>query len=279
MGYVGLWNWSMERKKKNKFDFAELKNTIGGNEKDVRLFSSAYSPLGGDEKSESRKASTLPPSSLTSLGGFYLQILRNMVEIIRIPTKFHKSIARLPDNEKAYILTGIFALSMDEEFVVRDDGLGDLLELIHFENIKMWERAVAKKWIQKEEPKQESKIDKKPTEKQKKKKEEEKQEEIQYDTFNLHNDYLEAKDTPEDERTTTEVVLVYFYELWYKAEPNETLDTFRDWLIWISKKKNKTHEEIKEIAESWFKYWKEKWEKIEDFKSCFLGHYGFKSAK
>ena len=212
-----------------------------------------------------------------------------MIDIIRIPTKFQKSIERLSDSDKAYILSGIFSLSIDEDFKVRDDGIGDLLELMHFENMKMWEKAMARKWtssLETKTPKEATKEEekKKPAEKPKKPKEAPKEDtpkegEEVYDTFNLYNDYLEAKQTPEDERTATEVVLICFYDLGYKAEPNETLDTFRDWLIGISKLKNKTHEEMKEIAISWYTYWKAKGEKIDNMKTCFLGHYWFKNDK
>jgi len=46
-----------------------------------------------------------------------------MIEIIRIPIKFHKSISRLSIEEKAYVFTGLFALSNDENYLIRDDAI------------------------------------------------------------------------------------------------------------------------------------------------------------
>lgn len=200
-----------------------------------------------------------------------------MLEIIRIPMKFHKAISRLSNEHKAYILSSIFSLSADEAFTKRDDELGDLLELIHFENVKMGEKASAKKNTGVSEkttpPMVTPQVDTKEKGNEKKQKRKETEPENIYD---LKSDFLKAKDIPIEKRNATEVLLVYFFELGYEPEKNETMEGFRDWLTEIAKLKAKSAEDLIEISTNWYTYWKAQKEPVKNHKVCFLGSNGFK---
>ena len=67
-----------------------------------------------------------------------------MIEIIRINSKYKKSISRLSMEEKAYVLEWIFTLSNWEDFEITDSAGWDVLELIHLENEKMCIKAIWK---------------------------------------------------------------------------------------------------------------------------------------
>jgi len=60
-----------------------------------------------------------------------------MIEIIRINSKYRKSLSRLSDKWKAYVLDWIFSLANWIDFEITDTNEWDLLELIHWENDKM----------------------------------------------------------------------------------------------------------------------------------------------
>ncbi len=65
-----------------------------------------------------------------------------MIEIIRINSKYWKSLSRLSDKWKAYVLDWIFSLANWIDFEITDTNEWDLLELIHWENEKMCIKAL-----------------------------------------------------------------------------------------------------------------------------------------
>lgn len=67
------------------------------------------------------------------------------MEILRIPTKFEKTLSRLSTEEQAFILMSLFKISRGEEVEIPDTNAGDLLSLIWYECQKMNEKIEGKK--------------------------------------------------------------------------------------------------------------------------------------
>lgn len=205
------------------------------------------------------------------------------IEIIRLSTKFEKSISRLSNDEKAYILSGLFSLSIWREFEIRDDTVWDLLSLIHFENKKMSEKAISKKWkkdkikntknptgVSDKTPKDEEEYNNAPMVQPmvqpmvdpmggtKEKEKEKVKENIKEKKVFLTRMDSSIRDYIENDGYDSflKQLLIILLELWWIPSKNDTIDSLIRWFKWV----DETNKEAdwKRCINEFFFYWNER---------------------
>lgn len=88
--------------------------------------------------------------------------------------------------------------------------------------------------------------------------------------------YQESLNISIESRNATQFLVVCFYDLWYVPAKNETVESFREWLIDIAKLKSKSANEMIEIINSWHTYWKDNKKPVKNHKASLLNHYSLK---
>ena len=205
------------------------------------------------------------------------------MDILRIPIKFGKPISRLSSEERGYIFSSLFSLANGEEIDHRDDNVGDLLDLIWFECLKMWEWADiwSKQWhhwkkgwrpkktplgLENETPRGNPKGNSNSKNKYKDK---------EKDKEEVNNEIIEYYEDIRNNDTLFWQLVDYWTKLWYTPAKDETLTSLDEyiWKVFTDNKVNidtaKWVDTAKSALYRWYTYWKDDWTKIKNFKTKF----------
>jgi len=208
--------------------------------------------------------------------------MANESQIIRLPKKYGELIFTLSDEEAGKILKRIFWKIEDLEWMTKiysDIIISDVsnmeLSAINWKNggrPKTEKPQVITPGYKKEKPQ----VIKNNNLNEREREREENIKENKKEKSELYGKYEEFKKIEQHKLNITELLVVYFFDLWYIPAKDETLDNLRDWIVNFAKMKKKTPNQMRDALLSWHTYWKEQKKQIKNFKTSFQNHYSFK---